>query len=460
MKANKRTISALWLLLCLALCVPAGAQGPKVLIDTNQMTAAEAHLAARLKGGDGSWMLTYNSPGFTRNLWQYVTAQIGSGTVVSEDGSIGTSWVLNFLFAPRVVLLDSTGHFVSAHSGDGGSVAANVSYPYNTPDETFAYYTFTPFGPPNPGAVSFGKLWTDKSDYFLKSFSNLWVKAPGGGGQSLISTSAPAEYWDVFRIYKLGGGDKIIRPFDTVAIQSNNGIPNGTLQGKNLLVSNQNQGGALIPNGSTVTPAATFQVIYPNEFLTTAQIAPVTNAMVYTEFNDTVPKQPDGSWTRDWTLSNTLLNQVASRMGRGGIVVLSRTFQDISQYPGVLPTHKQQVLTALANPNCGGVVFELQAGLSFAAGNILNFDSKGNESGAIDAICSRGKKCYLLLPPANNSANYSRDVLTSLDQLKKSKWYRKLILVLACYDRQKSNVTFLGGVNSVEGALQLVLTHR
>ena len=446
---GQRSLTAGMLVVSLSLTASVRAQTrPNILIDTNQMNVQEAQQANRLSGGDGSWLLTANSIDFTLPLLKSVVRELGSGIVITEDGSNGTNWVLNFAFSPRIALVDSTGKYVSARGGDGAGIFANIDDASKGPCETFAYFNSIVGPSISPAVPQFGQLLTDNADVFLQSFTGLWIKAVSGGGDFLVTSSSPPEYWTILRCKKISGGDSVIRPFDTIAIQTWNGI----FDGGNFVAADVTVGGKLIANQPNATGAwQKFMVTYPNEYLTGSQIAPVTQPVVYTEVNDTKPKQLNGDWTRDWTLSGGLIDSVAARIGRGGIVVLTRTFQDVSEYPGVLPTHKQQVLDALGNKNCGGVVFEVTAGGDLNGGDILS---------GIDAVCRQRKTCFLLLPPRANSTNYSSDIKRSLAQLKRSRWYHRLNIVLACYDKKATRIGFIGGSNSVEGALQYCLRNR
>jgi len=101
------------------------------------------------------------------------------------------------------------------------------------------------------------------------------------------------------------------------------------------------------------------------------------------------------------------------------------------------------VLNALANPACRGVVFEIAPGGPLHR-NILD---------GISAVCRAGKDCFMLLPAQAGGPNYTQAISTTVNQLKRSPYYSRLHLVLACYNRYETQVGFLGGLNSVEGAL-------
>jgi hypothetical protein len=435
------------------------------------MHVDEAQQIAQLHGADGTWLVTSdtNSSGFSLPLWEYVVAQLGTKVLITEDGISGKSG-LDWLLTPRVALTNSKGHFVTGR-GDIGTTISCLSDTSHTWLESFAYYNTpasppTPAGPPTPVAVSLSQPLLSGADYFLLSPGSHWLTAPGGGGSPLsLYGTAPAinpGWWEVFRYYKLLGEDAIIRPFDNVGLQSWNGLVAGGIDAGNIVSSDLNLGGILVPNRPSILGWETFQVQYGTEFATAGYIAPVTEAFVYTEVDDTLPpigvdEQGNPIYPRDQTLSPPSIDMAANRMGRG-VIVLARSYLN-ECYTGYPKTIKQKIDDALNDANTAGVAWEVTAGMDLNQGNILQ---------GIKACYHRNKPCYVILAPATPSADYRRDVAKSVQQLKGSKYtkeiYGKLMLTLACYERTTSGVRFTNNGNSngnsVESALKWLLAHR
>lgn len=440
-----RTWFTSWLLgasavlpLSIPFTTPAAAQErPKVLIDINQIRADEVPGTTKLKC-DGMFFLALNSPSITYNQLNQIRRNIG-GYLISEDGAISPTHLLNGVMTPRLAFSTPDGRQVLA-SGTAPLTAGTP--PQNSAEIDKVSWFRTPangnVAPRTPPALT--ELVVSGTEMAMRTNSGHWVQATNGGGSTLAGasndTGPNSAPWERFRLHKLTAGDGLIRYGDFAALQTWNGFFDG-----GNIVGVQLSGSLIADRPDFTSPTVPLRVIYSCEFAAASQLAGVDYCLAYFEFSDAVPG------ARQYTLPSPMIDQIHFRTGKR-VLVLGRTFVDISPAPGVLPTLRQQVIDALNNPHCAGVVFERFAGTELESEQLLE---------GIAAVCSRQKLCFMLLPPnLNANKSYVHQIRTSVENLKKSPWYSQLHIVLACYPRKETDVTFLGGKHSVEGALKWI----
>ncbi len=139
-------------------------------------------------------------------------------------------------------------------------------------------------------------------------------------------------------------------------------------------------------------------------------------------------------------LTNAEINSIKSSIGSSSVVVLTRGYTD-SRWSG-------PVNTALANPNCSGVTFEIAP--YYTNGN--NDDIKT----CIDHCVSVGKNCYLLFANTESSGgNYYQQLQGEFQSLleRGTKLYDShVILAIGNYAAQSAPWLGSEGDNSVQGA--------
>ena len=136
------------------------------------------------------------------------------------------------------------------------------------------------------------------------------------------------------------------------------------------------------------------------------------------------------------------------------ILVLSRSYAD--QRAGY-------VNQALDHGPCSGVVFETNPEAYPGVMWHQNFNA-----GIAHAIGTKGKKCYLLLPPKAGSTNYLADVKAAMAYFAQSGYlnHPNLYIVLAAYVRGDTKTGFLTGDNalgyqhSVKAAVEWLKEYR
>lgn len=134
------------------------------------------------------------------------------------------------------------------------------------------------------------------------------------------------------------------------------------------------------------------------------------------------------------------VNRYYKECGGKRIITLCRNFAG---------KYKRAVRQNLKNKYCGGICFELKASAQW----VNQIDLKRGISEVIRA----GKRCFVILTPQHPSVNYKADVKSAITALKTSVHWTsdKLYIVLACYEKENTGIGFLGGDNSIEGALEL-----
>ena len=410
---------------------------PKFLVDTTQILPSEAAQASRLKA-DGTWLLTQWSPSMTAADWAAMVNKIGPGLVVSEDGGISRRHLMDTIMWPHLVLGASNGNYVRQTSAN--YLAADTSIGGASPLQWFLC-------PPNwtTNRPSFSQQLTSGVEMALLSSAG-WVQAQGGGGSSMFTGSPNRSYWETLRLVKPSGSGAI-RQGDVVTPWTWNGFFNGG----NFVGTDGSQGGVLFANRSTPNDrSAQFTAMFGPEASVGTQFANPTYAMAYMEFSEISDGR--GSFYRDWTLTPADITELRRRTGKK-VIAFTRSYVPLSECPQ-LPTHKREVDSALACGDCGGIAFEIAAGSTSALASAKIIDG-------IAAIAKAGKQCFIKLPPRGNSTNYSADALATLRYLKaNSPYYKQLNIILAVYSRQDTHVTFIGGNNSVEGALNALRTYR
>ncbi|RYG95888.1 MAG: hypothetical protein EON58_13260 [Alphaproteobacteria bacterium] len=402
------------------------------------MNASDASQASRLRA-DGTWFLGWNSPDIPLATWKKVVAQTGTAIFATEDGGWTPSYLMNEQLTTRLVIRNALGSYVSG-PGDGSPLVANVPPQLRTDWQIFRY-AFVPSQGTAPTWPSLTQLPQNGQEVMLQTYGGKWVMASGGGNGTLNAINSDPFYWERLRFHKVSPGDSMLRSGDQFVIQTWNGF----FDSQCYVAAYASQDYQLIANRPLPQRTEKFRIGYPCEFVTGSQVAPVTHAMAYHEFAD-LPGD-----IRQWTLTPENINVFSQRIGGEKAVVLGRSFVDLSFAPGQIPTQKQQIPNAVSTPSCRGVVWEISAGGSLAQGDILN---------GIDAVRRNGKDCFVLATPREGSTNYAYDLKKTLIQLKQSVWYNDLKIIIGCRRTPDADVPFIGGSNSVEGALKMLKANR
>ncbi len=132
--------------------------------------------------------------------------------------------------------------------------------------------------------------------------------------------------------------------------------------------------------------------------------------------------------------------KLAAEKLSGGLLMLGRAY---------FGNWQKEIDEALDDPLCGGVIFEIKAQAEMAAERKI--------ADGLKAVLAKGKKAYVLLAGNHPSENYSADVVAVYRQFVKEgvpMENENVFLVLAAYNVSKTKLSFLGGENSVEGAIE------
>lgn len=166
----------------------------------------------------------------------------------------------------------------------------------------------------------------------------------------------------------------------------------------------------------------------------------------------------DNSWNVwDTVLDYNYITNYGNHCSQDKIILLARRFKDEPDFGAPYRSH---LLDSIGHPNVIGVTFEMGANIDQIEPNRI---AKG-----IQAVLNRGKDCYLLLPPGTPDPHlpYAARVIAVVRELERRGVpldNDRLWVILACYDRSRSQASFLkehAGDNSVEQALERLRDFR
>jgi hypothetical protein len=151
--------------------------GPKVLIHLNQITASEAARSASLRAADGVFLLASNSPDLTHSALAQVVKNI-RGIIVSEDGGISPTHLMQRVLVPRVKLITPEGRSVLARANSNLQIGDAAADDYQE-DLLRWYWTRLDAGGA-PALPRLSETITSGAEIGLLSESDLWIQADLG----------------------------------------------------------------------------------------------------------------------------------------------------------------------------------------------------------------------------------------------------------------------------------------